>query len=265
LTEYHVNFWGLGENFTFKFAPDKKAIDQKGEWLDLYEPILQGKQRQLDLLDIGAGAGAFCGAVSEFGISAYGLEPNKFSFAEAQSSFPECRFLHGSADDLLRGKFNADDIPESFDIITMHDVLEHVADPAGLLAALQNILSPGGKLYIRVPSGDHLQFDFLQQYSWTMMAPFHRTLFSRKGFQDMLNEAGFKITKSFPTGHVYGWTRGLSWKLGLEKEYREMRKNKNFVALDYAIDTLLEGIASDSGRESSIFCEIESFKNVLAS
>ena len=75
------------------------------------------------------------------------------------------------------------------------------------------------------------------------MAPFHRTLFSKNGIEVMMRSVGLNVVRWLPSGYVWGWSRGMSWKLGLEKEYRELRKDKNFVKLDFAIDTLLEDIS----------------------
>jgi SAM-dependent methyltransferase len=46
--------------------------------------------------------------------------------------------------------------PESLDLVTFWDVLEHVADPVGDLAAAARLLRPGGMLALSVPDSDNL-------------------------------------------------------------------------------------------------------------
>jgi 2-polyprenyl-3-methyl-5-hydroxy-6-metoxy-1,4-benzoquinol methylase len=268
LTDLHVKYWGAGENFTFKFLPDKTPISWKAEWFEHYTSILgplrndpnevgEGSSELVlkrRLLDIGSGNGSFCAAATELGFDAYGLEPNQSSFDLAVASFPEVTFINGSTADFFEEKLS--NLPATFDIITLHDVLEHIVSPSILISRLGKKLAPGGRIFIAVPSSNHLQFDHLRQYSWALMAPFHRTLFSRDGIETMLRGINFDVLKWHQSGHVYGWTRGISWKLGIEKEYREMRKNPNFVKLDYAIDTMLEEISYAMNRDPRIFCEI---------
>src|SRR5438309_1290189 len=44
-----------------------------------------------------------------------------------------------------------DDVPGSFDAITMFEVLEHLDDPLTILKALKERLNPGGMMIIEVP------------------------------------------------------------------------------------------------------------------
>ena len=47
------------------------------------------------------------------------------------------------------------------------------------------------------------------------MVPFHRTLFSKKGVSILLNKEGFNKIKFITNNQRnWGWTRGISWKLG---------------------------------------------------
>lgn len=264
-TNYHVNYWGKGDAFTFVFAPAKSPEERLQEWVSVYESVFSpffqrrsqlGLSKKPTLLDIGAGHGAFCGAANAMGFDSYGLEPNENSRRKAQANFPQCKFLNGSIYDLLSGPLKAAMPKGGFDVITMHDVLEHMAEPARLMNDLRNLLSSEGSIYVRVPSGEHLQFDYLKQFAWSILAPFHRTMFTRTGIELMLKPLGLRVLRHLPAGYVWGWTRGMSWKLGMEKEYRELREVEAFRRLDYAIDTMLEDISRSMNREPSIFCEI---------
>ena len=57
----------------------------------------------------------------------------------------------------------------------------------------------------------------------------------------------------------WGWTRGISWKLRLEKFYEKLRKNKMFRKFDYEIDDMFEKISIQINKEPTIFlkCKIK--------
>jgi len=42
----------------------------------------------------------------------------------------------------------------SFDLVTLNKVLEHVPDPAAMLARTRRFLRPGGTAYVEVPDAD---------------------------------------------------------------------------------------------------------------
>jgi 2-polyprenyl-3-methyl-5-hydroxy-6-metoxy-1,4-benzoquinol methylase len=56
-----------------------------------------------------------------------------------------CRFLNASVEEM---PFE----DESFDVVLMEDVLEHVTDPARALEECARVLRPGGRLFLRFPS-----------------------------------------------------------------------------------------------------------------
>lgn len=70
-----------------------------------------------------------------------------------------------------------DDLPDgSFDVVVSNSVLEHVADPPALFAALARVLAPDGVMLHRVDYRDHF-FKY----------PFHFLLFSRFAWKWFLN------------------------------------------------------------------------------
>jgi SAM-dependent methyltransferase len=77
----------------------------------------------------------------------------------------------------------ADDLPVdegSFDAVVCTQVLEHVAEPADVLAELFRVLRPGGRLYITVP------------LAWEEHeAPYDFFRYTRFGLRHLLESAGF--------------------------------------------------------------------------
>lgn len=112
--------------------------------------------RRLDgvrVLDVGSSAGWFLRAARDRGCRVHGIEPDPFFFERAQREL-------GDTASLVCGYFDADVPPEwgTFDIITFHDVFEHLADPAAVLAACRARLAPGGLLVLSLPSADGFVF-----------------------------------------------------------------------------------------------------------
>jgi len=90
------------------------------------------------LLDIGSGNGAFVDACREQGIDAYGIDLG----------------LLGNPVYTIKGKnfVNVDFENKKFNVITMHDVFEHLVDPVSYLHKIYDTLSNDGYLVIDYPN-----------------------------------------------------------------------------------------------------------------
>ncbi len=92
-----------------------------------------------DLLDVGAYIGVFVEVAQAAGWRAQGIEPSAWAASIAQS-----RGL-----DVRAGTLDSPDLAaESFDVVTLWDVIEHLADPATELQRARALLRPGGWLVI---------------------------------------------------------------------------------------------------------------------
>ena len=105
------------------------------------EPLLVAGMR---LLDIGAGGGFFPYTVKQQGYDIEGIEPNRGYAAYARDELQL---------DIRTGFLQDFDFTEdSFDIITLNHVLEHLEDPGAALHQLRRWNKPGGYLNIEVPN-----------------------------------------------------------------------------------------------------------------
>ncbi|HLJ60069.1 MAG TPA: class I SAM-dependent methyltransferase [bacterium] len=97
------------------------------------------------ILDVGCGMGLFLCAATAYGYDCYGIEAS-----ETQAAW--CRQLRLNV--RYDNRANAFD-PQTFHVVTMLDVLEHIARPKAILASIWNVLQPGGYLLARVPNGPY--------------------------------------------------------------------------------------------------------------
>ena len=101
------------------------------------------------VLDIGASTGATMAAAGLQRLDGYGIEPDR-AMAEPLGRLHPQRFVNGYFPRDLPGHW------PDFDLITLLDVLEHMADPKDFLEAIKTRLAPGGLLLIQVPNFNSL-------------------------------------------------------------------------------------------------------------
>ena len=248
----HDKYYAKWENFDFNYFSDIKRseIDRRNEWINFYKnklPKFILNKKNKNSLDIGCGYGGCVSAFKRLKFDAFGIDVQKRCINKAKKNFPNAKFILGTIDNLIKNKY------VNFDIITLHDVLEHIADPDGLIKKCKKILSNKGKIFIKVPNSQSLQINMLKEYSWEISAPFHRTLFSMQGLKKLSSKYKLKVEKSFDDINTWGWTRGLSIKNKIEQNYEFLRKNKYFVKLDYNIDLLFENISKRVDQKSILF------------
>ena len=102
---------------------------------------LQGKS----VLDVGCGGGILSESMAEKGATVKGIDLGEKSLKVAQLHSLES----GVAVDyqLISVEALADQQPESFDVVTCLEMLEHVPDPASVVAACARLVKPNGHVF----------------------------------------------------------------------------------------------------------------------
>jgi 2-polyprenyl-6-hydroxyphenyl methylase/3-demethylubiquinone-9 3-methyltransferase len=98
-------------------------------------------------LDVGCGGGLLTEGLAELGADMTGIDmaPGPLAVARMHqelSGLASIRYLETTAEQL------AEDEAGLYDIVTCMEVLEHVPDPAGLVAACKQLLKPGGDIFL---------------------------------------------------------------------------------------------------------------------
>ncbi|MFN4261206.1 MAG: class I SAM-dependent methyltransferase [Gemmataceae bacterium] len=137
------------------------------------------------LLDFGCGGGSFLRRVHDQGWQVTGIDVSSDAVARIRAEFG----LHALVGSLPHEELS----PESFDVITMWHVLEHVHEPLRILREAQRLLVPGGHLYVAVPNIDSLPFRWFKQYWFGLDLPRHLTHFTPPSLQLMLEHAHFRV------------------------------------------------------------------------
>jgi SAM-dependent methyltransferase len=135
---------------------------------------LSGRGR---LLDVGCGNGALLAAFSAQlpGWSLVGTELNE-KYRPIVEAIKGVEALYTCA---------PEEIPGEFDFVVLMHALEHIPEPAGLLAKLAAKLTTDGQLLVEVP--DHLQNPF------DLLIADHCTHFTRTTLVELVQRAGFNL------------------------------------------------------------------------
>jgi 2-polyprenyl-3-methyl-5-hydroxy-6-metoxy-1,4-benzoquinol methylase len=133
------------------------------------------------LLDVGAASGIFLSLARGAGFRVTGIEPSASLVADAER-------LYGLK--LFRGTVEQFPAGETFGVITLLDVLEHVIDPGTFLAAVNALLAPGGMLVIVTPDSGSLAARIMGGRWWHYRAA-HLNFFNRRSLDWLLQKNGF--------------------------------------------------------------------------
>jgi SAM-dependent methyltransferase len=138
--------------------------------------IVQRYRTSGRLLDVGCASGAFLQAAADAGWKVVGVEPSPVLCDKAEAAV-------AGRGDVIRGTLEDADLPPaSFDVVTLWDVLEHVADPVNFLRLCGSLSRPGGHLFVNVPDLDSLPARLFKK-RWPLLLPEHLRYFDRRSLR----------------------------------------------------------------------------------
>jgi SAM-dependent methyltransferase len=162
--------------------------------LGLLEAHLPPKRRRL--LDVGSGPGFFLARARERGWDAQGIDPSQQACAHAHDL--GLRVMQSPFDDSAAEQLG------QFDAIALTNMLEHVADPIGILGRAWSILDAQGLLCVTVPNDYNPLQETLRHSGirpWWVAPPHHLNYFTFDTLSALLTDLGFREvarSTSFP-------------------------------------------------------------------
>ncbi len=142
-----------------------------------------------NLLDVGCGTGYFLQIAQENKWTVCGIEPNEAARNIANKTTNNVVF---ETEHLF--KFNQN----SFDVITLWHVLEHLPDLENHISILKSLLKPNGTLIIAVPNYKSYDAKHYKEYWAAFDVPRHLWHFSQKAISILVAKEKMKVVKTLP-------------------------------------------------------------------
>jgi 2-polyprenyl-3-methyl-5-hydroxy-6-metoxy-1,4-benzoquinol methylase len=169
------------------------------------------------LLDVGAATGFFLDLARKRGWQVTGVEPSAHAAAMGRAK----------GIDVTTGILDDCDFPEnSFDAITLWDVIEHVPEPMSTLRKVNRLLKPSGVLAINTPDSSSLVATLMGMKWHLIVPPEHLNLFHKKSLRRAVEASSFtilseeKVGKRFTIQYVVQmlnhWTQMKLWRESAE-------------------------------------------------
>jgi 2-polyprenyl-3-methyl-5-hydroxy-6-metoxy-1,4-benzoquinol methylase len=140
-------------------------------------------------LDIGQGTGEFLHFLKNRGWETTGIEPN-----ESARKFAEKTYRLDVHEEDKLNQLNED----TFDLITLWHVLEHVPDLQGRMKQIRRLIKNDGLVFIAVPNLDSPDFSYYLDKWAALDVPRHLYHFTTKTMSTLLTLTGFTLKKTFP-------------------------------------------------------------------
>jgi SAM-dependent methyltransferase len=172
-----------------------KEADREREWrrttwyTDIQVLIETTSPSASRVLDVGAGTGEFLSYMQDEGYKVVGLEPSSEISKRAKI---EGLKIHNTTIEAF-----GEDRNDSFDVVTLFHVLEHVPNPVEVVERAYSLLKPGGVLVVKVPNEfNSLQVSARESLSlddWWIVPPVHINYFDYDSLRALIQSAGFSV------------------------------------------------------------------------
>lgn len=170
------------------FRPLHEINPLRLDWIDALAAI-DGKR----ILDVGCGGGILADSMARRGADVLGIDLATKALKVAQlhaieAATPRVEYREVAVESL------AADLPESFDIVTCMEMLEHVPDPGSVVAACGSLLKPGG-------------FAFFSTINRNVKA-FLFAIVGAEHVLELLPKGTHEYAKFIRPSELLGWCRG---------------------------------------------------------
>lgn len=176
----------------YREGSDERFVSQARARERTFASSLERIERQTPkgrLFDIGTAAGSFIHVAATRGWTVAGCEPNRWMCEWGRTHYGV---------DIRPGTLLEQALPDqSFDVVTLWDVLEHDGDPKRTLEEIRRILKPNGLLVVNYPDvGSWIAR--LMGRRWVFFLSGHIYYFTRTTARQMLERVGFEVIEIRP-------------------------------------------------------------------
>ncbi len=141
------------------------------------------------LLDIGCGTGEFLKIAQQNNWAVFGIEPNEIARSIANKK------TNNSVSDIEKlSNFK----PQSFDVITLWHVLEHLPRLEEHISILKSLLKSNGTLIITVPNYKSYDAKYYKEFWAAYDAPRHLWHFSQSSISKLVVKENMQVFKTLP-------------------------------------------------------------------
>jgi SAM-dependent methyltransferase len=165
---------------------------------------------QLRILDVGGGSGWLLSTLKRISpriAETHEIDINERARAEAEAAGHvfHCQRVED---------FQSND---SFDLILLLNLIEHVSDPAAILRRMRSLLSPGGLILIKTPNVDTLDCRIFRHNNWGgFHCPRHFVLFNRESLLGLGARCGLQAAEASYTQGAPQWACSILGIMGLK-------------------------------------------------
>lgn len=186
-----TSYAGNNERF-IRQREDKERI-QISDFKQIVNELDKYMPNKGSLLEIGSAMGATLNEFHQAGWDTVGLEPEEWTCNQARKKYGL---------NYINAKFQDADLEkESFDVVIMLHVIEHLPDPFEGLQYILDLLKPGGILVLETPRYDTITFKILKGRERSVI-PGHLHYYTQKTLRMQTEKAGFKELKQESVGRT---------------------------------------------------------------
>lgn len=139
------------------------------------------------LLDVGCAEGHFLYLAQKMGFDVTGVDFNPVGLEIARALLGVSTIYPFSVEELSNRLGEP-----AFNVVTIFEVLEHLANPRVTVETIHGLLNPGGQLLLSVPGSRRWPALFHNEVD---APPHHLTLWTEESLQELLERAGFRVIR----------------------------------------------------------------------